>query len=736
MARSPSGDWYADCAREGRYLIDLRRQRANCGACGRACAGEGVCADGVCAPCRVGLSRCGDVCVDLGDDPAHCGACDRACAGGASCEAGVCVGCRAGSVRCGAACVDVLNDPAHCGACGRACPAGRACAGGACAPCASGLTACSGACVDLSSHAAHCGACGVACVVGAECRAGACGDCPPGRAVCGGACVDLRSDAAHCGACGRRCEHACVDGACAACPAGASPCAGGCYVEFASPEHCGACGHACAATERCVAGACVPCPADTARCGLPYCDDLRSSSANCGACGVACPEGQVCSRGRCGPPCNERTAVSHNDAHCGACGASCAFGAICIDSRCVAFSPRPKAPISATQVTSVRPWFRWEVPSGADGARVEVCADRGCARVEARWDAAGDSLRAPTALAPGVHFWRLYTRRGVGRFDAAPGLTWEFVVPAAIALPPLDAVGRDGAVCVSDFNGDGWSDAVDPTCAGTDGCVSVRFGPSGGTPALPERRIPTPSAAVSDVWTTTYGIRAGDGYGDLNGDGYADLLFTLRWTTYRGVAWFNNGDIVQLFAGGPSGLATRFQVLFSHAEYTYLSGALTAAPIGDRNGDGYGDVAIWHEGLTMGSMTGEVHLIRLGGRTTEGGQEATDERFIPNPRGLLTGDFNADGYGDFVADVSRTLRAEVWMSRGSARPSIRDGAWVSGCGAPVDAPEVRFRGVVVDDDLDGYDDLHAEWSHGAVIQRVLLRGGPDGLSSTRCTRLP
>ena len=37
---------------------------------------------------------------------------------------------------------------------------------------------------------------------------------------------------------------------------------------------------------------------------------------------------------------------------------------------------------------------------------------------------------------------------------------------------------------------------------------------------------------------------------------------------------------------------------------------------------------------------------------------------------------------------------------------------------------------------DGFDDLQAVWSNGVTTERVLFTGGPDGLSPTRCTRLP
>ncbi|HEY5243476.1 MAG TPA: hypothetical protein VIJ22_18475, partial [Polyangiaceae bacterium] len=40
-------------------------------------------------------------------------------------------------------------------------------------------------------------------------------------------------------------------------------------------------------------------------------------------------------------------------------------------------APRPVGPVSVSFLTSRRPTLRWQLPQGADGARVDVCADRG-----------------------------------------------------------------------------------------------------------------------------------------------------------------------------------------------------------------------------------------------------------------------------------------------------------------------------------------------------------------------
>src|SRR5207302_10115063 len=49
--------------------------------------------------------------------------------------------------------------------------------------------------------------------------------------------------------------------------------------------------------------------------------------------------------------------------------------------------PRPIAPLSTARTTSQRPTLKWSLPTGVDGAHVEVCADRACSTVQATFDA-------------------------------------------------------------------------------------------------------------------------------------------------------------------------------------------------------------------------------------------------------------------------------------------------------------------------------------------------------------
>ena len=93
-------------------------------------AGLDALPDGAPAGCLPGQLLCNDVCADVQGDRANCGACGIACAGTQQCQLGVC--CDAASTVCGARCVDLTSDPRHCGVCDLACPFGTECVLGTC----------------------------------------------------------------------------------------------------------------------------------------------------------------------------------------------------------------------------------------------------------------------------------------------------------------------------------------------------------------------------------------------------------------------------------------------------------------------------------------------------------------------------------------------------------------------------------------------------------------------------
>jgi Stigma-specific protein, Stig1 len=137
-----------DCDDKTDEGFDLTGDRANCGACGNACAQNETCCDGAC--------------TDTASDASHCGQCGTQCRRNTTC--------------CGGGCVDTTSDANHCGGCGMRCPGTTSC--------------CDGACVDTQTDRNHCGPFCLNCAVGEEC--------------CFGSCANLNSFQ-HCGSCERVC---------------------------------------------------------------------------------------------------------------------------------------------------------------------------------------------------------------------------------------------------------------------------------------------------------------------------------------------------------------------------------------------------------------------------------------------------------------------------------------------------------------------------------------------------
>jgi hypothetical protein len=532
-----------------------------------------------------------------------------------------------------------------------------------------------------------------------------------------------------------RCElGACVD----VCGQGATTCDGACRDLQSDSLHCGACRRRCGAQERCMAGACVPCPADTLRCGAA-CVDPRTTAAHCGACNAACPPGAACAEGHCRLTCQEERNASGNqgedffatsDGHCGACDVRCRWAQLCADGRCVNASPRPRAPLSTARVTSARPWLRWALLPGADGARVELCGEPSCARVVHRWEAVGESLRAPEALRPGVYFWRLFEHRG-GRFGDVPGPVWEFFVPER----PGAADSPVGPV--ADFNRDGIADSfVLDAPPGAAHYNTRRLRVYLGTPSGPST-VPSQTLIIEGRFYDPYPwlrVSFGPAYdpaaaGDVNGDGYADLLIAYM-TPFPHTS--EPPDISFLFVGNAGGVSGSPQLLGQNP--IYAPPGRWIGPAADHDGDGFGDLT----NEDAGDIFWGGRILRYG--AVHNGllcHPTASNAWVPRIRG----DFNADGADEVVyspcgpypldEDVfhvvpmfpgSRTRDLPTYMLHGCELRRLSDARW---------ARDVR----VADDDGDGFDDLLV-WTGATATARVVFPGGPDGLVEGRCTRVP
>ncbi len=406
----------------GGMCVDTITDRANCGACGVACAANQTCTMGACIErCPLGQTRCGALCVDTSVDNSNCGSCGRACAARETCSMSNCVAdCPMGQSACGGACVDTTTSDSHCGMCGNACAASERCVTGMCrSRCAAGEAFCGGVCQNTQTSNAHCGACNNACPAGQSCSMGVCSlTCMAPTMRCGGVCIDTTSSASNCGSCGAACPPAangtpvCAGSRCGlTCASGFGNCDGsnanGCEVDTRSSlAHCGACGRTCAAganqSATCSLGACL------LRCaaGFGDCDgnaangcetDVNFSVTHCGVCGRSCPAPinglASCSSGVCGTICNRGDLLCgaapgvcanplSDPNNCGACGNRCAAGQSCVAGACRAVCPAGQTACGPSMTC---------VDLNSNAANCGACS-RACA--------AGESCASGACLAP------------------------------------------------------------------------------------------------------------------------------------------------------------------------------------------------------------------------------------------------------------------------------------------------------------------------------------------------
>jgi hypothetical protein len=121
---------------------------------------------------------------------------------------------------------------------------------------------------------------------------------------------------------------------------------------------------------------------------------------------------------------------------------------------------------------------------------------------------------------------------------------------------------------------------------------------------------------------------------DFNGDGFADLEVTTLGS---------RGNDVRIFLGGPSGPATTpSQVFTGPGVFGFASG-----PVGDVNGDGFCDFAVWTTAFNppntitifLGGDSGVSQSVTVPTPDTEFGSQV---QIVP------AGDVNGDGYADLL----------------------------------------------------------------------------------------
>jgi len=685
-----------------------------------------------------------DALVDDGADGSCAGVLPNATS---VCRAGACVvdTCFSSFGDCNGTAMDgcetnVSSAVVNCGSCGFACAARPSsvatCVASRCEyTCAAGFQDCgaSPGCESVSAaDAANCGTCGNVCPgavnASATCAASTCGyACAPGFRDCGASpgCESASAtDLANCGSCGNVCSGAmnasttCTASTCGyTCGAGFGDCdasrLNGCEAAFATDAtRCGSCANDCTAAANvvigmCSASTCVLGPMSCAT-GFSHCDASvangceRPTSAdvnNCGGCGTVC------------------SGTTNGTPTCAAsvCAISCATGYRLSAGACLAIAPpRQLSPMSTATATSRRATFRWSLPTGTDGARLQVCAERACTTIRAELDVTGTSARPVADLPPGTQFWRVYGRAGT-RLGLVASPVWQVVVGRRSAT--LDT--SFGAT--PDFNGDGIGDVAVGAfgAGGTPGRVHVYQGSTLGLPVAPTLSL-TGTGGADGYFG--YNVRAA---GDVNGDGFGDLLVGAQGA-------FGGQGRAYVYFGSAAGLpATPSVTLTRPTGATGVGFGMGIASLGDANGDGYADVLVGNSG--GGSTPPHAHLF-LGSAS---GPSATPTTTIVGPASgtyfsywMAGGDINGDGLGDAMVSAFQDAgggRVYVYLGVAGVGLSTAPTTLISPQGSGQFGAYVAHVGDV---NGDGYGDFAAGNIQVNPGFTNIYYGGASGLPTT------
>jgi len=378
---------------------------------------------------------------------------------------------------------------------------------------------------------------------------------------------------------------------------------------------------------------------------------------------------------------------------------------------------------SATWALDVRPPAPAEGAAPEQGAAGDLSGDRFAdlfvARTEGppprdaallyRGTATGIEIRPRDTFTPGAGRPGMSSGRRLPRGDV-DGNGWPDLVDGAqVTLGSRTGLGRAiplgggdvRLVIVADVNGDGRDDVVraqpyaETSVEPAAGQLLVHFGAPDGVAREPSQTIVPPASEVRLLGAEL--ARAGD----VDGDGYDDILVTGELPV--GASGFDHPLRLVLLRGGREGLAwSRATSLGPDdgAAPPWVAQWLVAEGIGDRDGDGYDDLAVLERAAAGRGGDGNRVRLRLYRGGPRGPRRDGDGIDVTLGTGLApVGDLDGDG----LADLVLFSPGEVILMPGAP-------------GAPAQRAPLRARAAASpgDIDADGFGDLAVAVDGGQV----------------------
>ena len=289
-------------------------------------------------------------------------------------------------------------------------------------------------------------------------------------------------------------------------------------------------------------------------------------------------------------------------------------------------------------------------------------------------------------------------------------LTGYTVGPTGLQVLPSWTIFHEELVSAAgDVNGDGHDDLLTCTNSGYDSYLVLRPGGADGPALWPEWQLSNTNCTAAAAIVS-----------DLDGDGLDEIAVR----TAAGV---------DVYAGSPTVPATTPTWLLS-ATLDQLDGPMLSG--GDINDDGFGDLLVADpEALASGrDQAGLVYAFHGSSsgpsttpdRTFEGSQE--DGLF---GHAITSGDFNGDGYGDFVVGAPDEDGAAFWLGQADDEDEGRVHVYFGGPGGPTDQADQILE---VDDDDGGFGravstagDFDGDGVEDLLVGSDGYRNGPTGV---------